>query len=87
MAKNPIILEADRREEFSPVKNKTGVDSLESSQADMVKRAKRWLTNLGHSISESSKVEICPLTYPFEEDLSQADLSGYEFNSELIYLG
>ena len=87
MAKNPLILEADRREEFSPVKNKTGVDSLESSQADMVKRAKRWLTNLGHSISESSKVEICPLAYPFEEDLSQADLSGYEFNSELIYLG
>tara|TARA_A100001015_G_scaffold41290_1_gene45194 strand:+ start:2043 stop:3401 length:1359 start_codon:yes stop_codon:yes gene_type:complete len=87
MAKNPLILEADRREEFSPVKNKTGVDSLESSQADMVKRSKRWLTNLGHSISETSKVEICPLTFPSEKDLSQADLSVYEFNSELIYLG
>ena len=42
-AKNPLILEADRNEEFSPVKNMTGVDSLESSQQDQIKRAKRWL--------------------------------------------
>ena len=43
LAKNPLVLEVDRAEEFSPVKNATGVDSLETSQRDQVRRAFRSL--------------------------------------------
>lgn len=43
LARNPLLLAVDRREEFSPVKNATGVDSFETSQRDQVARACRWL--------------------------------------------
>ncbi|MEK7325363.1 MAG: UDPGP type 1 family protein, partial [Chloroflexota bacterium] len=49
-AKNPLVLEVDRAEEFSPVKNLTGVDSLESAKRDQVRRACRWLEVAGVSI-------------------------------------
>jgi UDP-N-acetylglucosamine/UDP-N-acetylgalactosamine diphosphorylase len=86
LAKNPLILEADRLEEFSPVKNMTGVDSLESSQADQVKRAKRWLKNAGHAIKESIVVEICPRAFPCERDLLGVDFNPSEFEKDSIYL-
>lgn len=47
LAKNPLLLEIDRAEEFSPVKNATGVDSLESSRRDQNRRACRWLAAAG----------------------------------------
>jgi len=43
LAKNLRVLEVDRAEEFSPVKNLTGPDSLESAQRDQIRRACRWL--------------------------------------------
>ncbi len=43
LAKRPLVLAVERAEEFSPVKNATGVDSLESSQRDQNERACRWL--------------------------------------------
>ncbi|MBU0719337.1 MAG: UDPGP type 1 family protein [Planctomycetes bacterium] len=47
LAGNPLVLEVERAEEFSPVKNATGVDSLETSQRDQVRRACRWLEQAG----------------------------------------
>jgi UDP-N-acetylglucosamine/UDP-N-acetylgalactosamine diphosphorylase len=87
LAKNPLILEADRLEEFSPVKNRTGVDSLESSQADQISRAKRWLRNAGVAFKESSIVEICPRAFPDEEDLQKVDWAKYDLQADFIYLG
>ena len=86
LAKNPLILEANRLEEFSPVKNMTGVDSLESSQADQVNRAKRWLENSGYAIKESAIVEINPRAFPSEKDVLESDLGHYDFESDQIYL-
>ena len=86
LAKNPLILEADRLEEFSPVKNKRGVDSLESSQADQVKRAKRWLENAGHTVKERAVVEICPRAFTCEKDVLEAVLENYDLDADLIYL-
>ena len=86
LAKNPLILEADRMEEFSPVKNRTGVDSLESSQADQISRAKRWLRNAGVAFKESSIVEICPRAFPYEEDLQKVDWTQYDLQADSIYL-
>ena len=87
MAKNPLILEADRLEEFSPVKNRTGIDSLESSQDDQVKRAKRWLHNAGHTVKEDAIVEICPRAFPSERALLEANLEKYDLEADSIYLG
>ncbi len=50
LAKSALVLEVDRAEEFSPVKNATGVDSLESSQRDQNLRACRWLAAAGATI-------------------------------------
>lgn len=47
IARNPLLLQVDRAEEFSPVKNPTGVDSLESSKRDQIARACRWLEASG----------------------------------------
>lgn len=47
LAKNPLVFEVNRDEEFSPVKNATGVDSLETSRRDQVARAFRWLETAG----------------------------------------
>jgi UDP-N-acetylglucosamine/UDP-N-acetylgalactosamine diphosphorylase len=47
LANKPLVLAVDRAEEFSPVKNATGVDSLETSQRDQVRRACRWLEAAG----------------------------------------
>lgn len=86
LAKNPLILEADRLEEFSPVKNRTGVDSLESSQSDQIKRAKNWLARDDLHITDSSIIELCPLSFPSFLDIQHADLSHIDWNSEEIYI-
>ena len=86
LARNPLILEADRLEEFSPVKNMTGVDSLESSQADQIIRAKRWLSPLNLSMPGSSTIEICPFSYPSEIDVQNADLNHIDWGSDQIYI-
>ncbi len=85
-ARNPLILEADRLEEFSPVKNMTGIDSLESSQADMVERAKRWLTNNGIKICESAKIEISSVSFPAENDLVNVKWERIDLSGDFIYL-
>ena len=86
LAKNPLILEADRLEEFSPVKNMTGVDSLESSQSDQIKRAKKWLSYTNITFPESTTIELCTLSYPSELTIQNADLNHIDWNSDQIYI-
>ncbi len=57
LARNPLVLEVDRAEEFSPVKNSTGPDSLESSKRDQVLRACRWLEDAGVSVPRDGRGE------------------------------
>ena len=64
----------------------TGVDSLESSQQDQIKRAKRWLKNAGYAIKAETTVEICPRAYPSEPALLSANLDEYNFDANSIYL-
>ena len=86
-AKNPLILEADRGEEFSPVKNMTGVDSLESSRADQIQKAKNWLLKAGHKYREDSTVEICPKSFPYPEDIQLANTDSFDLQQNEVYLG
>ncbi len=67
LAKKSIILEIDRKEQFAPIKNATGVDSMESSRQLQLERAAKWLTLAGVEVpchpdgSIDVKVEISPL--------------------------
>jgi UDP-N-acetylglucosamine/UDP-N-acetylgalactosamine diphosphorylase len=45
-----IVYETDRIEEFAPIKNATGVDSVESSREIQTRRAARWLTAAGMKV-------------------------------------
>jgi UDP-N-acetylglucosamine/UDP-N-acetylgalactosamine diphosphorylase len=47
LARNPIVYETERAEEFSPVKNAEGVDSPATSRRDQIRRAARWLREAG----------------------------------------
>ena len=50
LAKNAIVVETDRAEEFSPVKNAEGVDSPATCRRDQIRRAARWLGEAGVSV-------------------------------------
>jgi UDP-N-acetylglucosamine/UDP-N-acetylgalactosamine diphosphorylase len=76
VAPNPLVLGTDRVEEFSPVKNLTGVDSLESAKRDQIRRACRWLEAAGVSIPRGGDgepnvtVAISPLFALEAEDVA-----------------
>ncbi|MFQ5493900.1 MAG: hypothetical protein ACE5EX_00825, partial [Phycisphaerae bacterium] len=67
LARNPVLLGSSRAEEFSPVKNPTGVDSVETARRDLIRRAARWLEAAGIPVPRggdgepSACCEISPL--------------------------
>jgi len=67
LARNALVLTADRDEVFSPVKNATGVDSAETARRDMVRRAAKWLRACGVDVptrddgEPDALLEISPL--------------------------
>lgn len=88
----PVLLEVDRAEEFSPVKNATGVDSLATARRDMIRRAARWLEPAGVRVPRDAAgepavpIEISPLRALRAGDLlaSDADLRGLRFDAPLL---
>jgi UDP-N-acetylglucosamine/UDP-N-acetylgalactosamine diphosphorylase len=80
LAKKSIVVETDRIEEFAPVKNATGNDSIESSKLIQSERAGRWLESVGVDVPRSSDgsvnatIEISALTALCREDLKGKDL-------------
>lgn len=77
LCRSSIVYETDRIEEFAPIKNATGVDSVESSRRIQTQRAARWLTPRGVEIPRGGDgepdctIEISPLTA-----LEPGDLEG-----------
>ena len=80
LADRSIVVETDRVEEFAPVKNATGADSIESSKRLQSQRAADWLTSNGVRIptnddgSVNATIELSPLTALCPEDLEGKDL-------------
>jgi UDP-N-acetylglucosamine/UDP-N-acetylgalactosamine diphosphorylase len=70
-----VVLETDRVEEFAPIKNATGVDSVESSREVQTERAARWLERAGVGVPRRPDgkpdcvLEVSPLTAVEAEDL------------------
>ena len=64
-----LNFEVERSAEFSPVKNRTGVDSLETAQAMLVEEHRRWLEAAG--VEAAGNVEISALAALSAEDLKE----------------
>ncbi len=77
LAGKTMVFEADRKEEFAPTKNATGVDSVESCRAMMIDRDARRLERCGVQIPRNAdgvvncKVEFSPLAVWDDEDCLQ----------------
>ncbi len=92
LAKNAMVYETDRAEEFSPVKNAEGVDSAVSCRRDQVRRAARWLSAAGVKIplrdgEPAAKIEISPLYAENEEELHDLSPSVTIVPNSEVYLG
>jgi len=57
-AERSVILETERDEEFSPVKNADGPDSLATSLHDQVRRAAMWLEEAGVAVPRDANGQI-----------------------------
>jgi len=66
-AKNPVIIETARADDFSPVKNAEGVDSPQTSKDDQMRQWARWINAAGENIPcdetglPAFPIEISPL--------------------------
>ncbi|WPJ94483.1 UDPGP type 1 family protein [Coraliomargarita algicola] len=62
LAKNPVIIEAARADDFSPVKNAEGVDSPKSCKEDQLRMFARWLKAAGEAI-ETDETGLPAITF------------------------
>lgn len=70
LARNPVVVQTLRQEEFSPIKNKDGVDSPESCRADQLRQFARWANAAGVTVA----VDASGLPeFPFEVSATYAD--------------
>ncbi len=89
-ARNAMVYETIRAEEFSPVKNAEGNDSPMTSRQHQLMRAARWFENIGIAVPVDAVVEIDPLYASSLEQLKarRAELSLINIkHGEYIYFG
>ena len=77
LASNSVILQTRRSEEFAPTKNRTGVDSVETTRQMITNRAADWLEWAGVTIPRKSDgsvdclLEIAPSFALEKEDIRE----------------
>jgi len=94
LAETTVILETIRSEEFSPIKNAEGPDSLATSLHDQVRRAAEWLEAAGATVPRdadgqvAAAIEISPLLADSAEQLAESlDPNIAITAGESVYLG
>ncbi len=77
LAERPLVMYTTRAEEFSPIKNATGIDSVATARRDLLRRAATWLESCGRPIPRDAegepmlRVEISPAFALDREDLRE----------------
>ena len=61
-AKNPVIIETSRADDFSPVKNAEGLDSPQTSRDDQLRQFARWAKSAGIEI-ETDETGLPPFAF------------------------
>jgi len=94
LARSVVVLETDRCEEFSPIKNRSGEDSLATSLHDQVRRAATWLEAAGVRVPRDAEgqvaaaLEISPLFADSAEELAEkVDPNMTITTGDRVYLG
>jgi len=83
------VLEVERSEEFSPVKNAEGVDSPQSARRDLSNLFGRWLEGAGVQVARdadgnvTAAIEISPLYALDAEELKRKLAPGFRFEGDL----
>ena len=77
-AKNPVIIETAREDDFSPVKNADGVDSPQSCKEDQLRQFARWFAAAGEPLDCDEtglprvRLEVSPLFADSEKAFVEA---------------
>lgn len=72
-ARNPLVIETNRVDDFSPVKNAEGVDSAQTCRDDQLRQFARWFKSAGETISTDDTglpamaIEVAP-TFGYDEE-------------------
>ncbi|MBN2212123.1 MAG: UDPGP type 1 family protein [Sedimentisphaerales bacterium] len=94
LADHSIILEIERADQFAPIKNASGVDSLQSSQQLQIERAARWMERAGIKVPRredgtvDALIEISPLFALDDHELYDKRRQLREMKAgDIVYLG
>ncbi len=77
-ARNPVVIETARADDFSPVKNAEGLDSPETCRADQLRQFCRWLRGAGAAVPTDASgkpdfnLEVSPLFGYDEETFAES---------------
>ncbi len=85
MASKTLVVEANRKQEFNPVKNAEGNDSPKTSKEAIIALHRSWLQRAGVNVPADVVVEISPL-FALDADGVQEKASGIAVESDSVYL-
>lgn len=77
-AKNALVVETRREDDFSPVKNAEGVDSPQTAREDLLRQYVRWLRGVGAPVVTDASglpaatIEVSPLFGYDEESFAES---------------
>ena len=95
-ARNPVVIETNRADDFSPVKNAEGIDSPKTCREDQMRQFARWLKRAGKDVAvdatglPKNDIEVSPL-FGYDEDsfldsMKQRNLKREELAQSSLYL-
>jgi UDP-N-acetylglucosamine/UDP-N-acetylgalactosamine diphosphorylase len=85
LAERTCCMEIVRHEEFSPIKNKDGVDSPETARIAMSNLHRSWLEDAGIKVPPGAQVEISPLFALDKKELEEKVKGKEQINGDFYF--